>query len=102
MEAYLRTLMLEANKCTKTMVLVELRDRIERLAINGNCGHQYFVIKETRYCRVGLVVYYATAYQDLITDLMIAKYVNHYETLLYGQMRLNGLTHETTRMYADI
>lgn len=51
---------------------------------------------------MGLVVYYATAYQDLITDLMIARYFNHYETLLYGQMHLSGLTHETARMYADI
>ena len=72
------------------------------MATYGNGRHQCFVIGETRFCSVGLVVYCATAFQDLMTYLMIARYVDHYETFLHGQMCLKGLTHETTRVYADI
>lgn len=102
MEAYLRRLVLEANKCMEIMLFVELKDRVEQLATTGNGRHQCFITGEPSYCRVGLVEYYATVYQELLTDLMIASNVNHYETLLYNQMRLSGLTHETARVYADI
>lgn len=97
MDAYLRRILLEVESCMDRLLMVELRNKIEEAAEN-NGRHRC----NTNYCRTALLVYYPVGYVELMREFRMPQYTRHYETLLYGEMRLSGHTHASALLYSGM
>ena len=103
MEAYLRNVLSDVEYNIDMIIEDELRAKIEDLAGTDNPRHRCHRDSQSpRYCRVGLIVFFVTAFGALKRELQSVALANHYETLIYGRLRASGMSHAMALRYCDI